>query len=158
MHPWFWVWLILAVVCSVAEIFTGGFFLLPFGLGAACAALLDWLGVGIGWQWTAFIGVSALLLLVLRRFAESVTHEPPQRVAGDRLIGKHGVVTTELEAHSSNGLVTVERESWRADAPGNEPLAPGTRVRVVRVEGAHLIVEPAVGDDDEDVCEEKGPQ
>ena len=67
---WFWAWVILAVVLSVAEIFTAGFFMLPFGIGAACAAILElfWPG-SIGAQWIAFIGVSSLLLVGMRRFA-----------------------------------------------------------------------------------------
>ena len=36
---WFWFWVILAVILFVGEIFTAGFFLLPFSLGAVAAAL-----------------------------------------------------------------------------------------------------------------------
>lgn len=144
MNIWFWVWVALAVILSVAEIFTAGFFLLPFGIGAAIAALLEFVWPGsIGWQWAAFVILSSLLLVVLRRFAERVTHEPPQKVAGDRLIGRSGVVIARLEPHSVVGMVRVDREEWRADAPGDEPLDPGTRITVVAVEGTHLVVKPA---------------
>lgn len=145
MEPniWLWVWVILAVVLSIAEIFTSGFFLLPFGVGAAAAAALEFFYPGsINLQWVAFIGVSALLLVALRRIANRLTHEPPMKVAGDRLLGKFGVVIEALEEHSGVGRVRVEREEWRADAPGYEPLAAGTRVEVVAVEGTHLIVRP----------------
>ncbi len=60
METWFWVWLVAAVVLSVAEIFTAGFFMLPFGIGAAVAAALAYFGLSVAWQWAAFIGVSAL--------------------------------------------------------------------------------------------------
>jgi membrane protein implicated in regulation of membrane protease activity len=146
MEPniWFWVWLALAVILSIAEIFTAGFFLLPFGIGAAVAAFLEYFAPGsIGWQWAAFIGVSSLLLVVLRRIANRITHEPPQKVAGDRLIGKDGVVIETLEDHSPRGRVRVQREEWRADAPGFEPLPEGTPITVVAVEGTHLVVRPA---------------
>lgn len=145
MEPniWFWVWLALAVILSIAEIFTSGFFLLPFGIGAAVAAALEWFFPGsINWQWAAFIGVSSLVLVLLRRTVGLLTHEPPMRVAGDRLIGKPGVVIEELEEHTSQGRVRVEREEWRADAPGFEPMIVGTRIEVVAVEGTHLVVRP----------------
>ena len=140
---WFWVWVLLAAILMIAEIFTAGFFLLPFGIGAAVAALLEFLGVSVGWQWAAFVFVSAAMLVVLRRYADRLTHEPPIRTGVDRLVGKSGVVIEELVPDSPKGMVRIEREEWRADAPGNEPLAVGTRVVVERVDGTHLIVHPA---------------
>jgi membrane protein implicated in regulation of membrane protease activity len=145
MEPnvWLWVWVALAVILSVAEIFTAGFFLLPFGIGAAVAAVLELVWPGsIAWQWVAFIGVSSLLLVGLRRFASHVTHEPPVKVAGDRLLGRQGVVIERLEEHGHGGRVRVDREEWRADAPGLEPLEVGVRVEVMAVEGTHLVVRP----------------
>lgn len=141
MNIWFWVWVALAVILSVAEIFTAGFFMLPFGVGAAVAALLEFLFPGsLTWQWASFVLLSSLLLVVMRRFADHVTHEPPQRVAGDRLIDRTGVVIARLEPHTLNGMVRVDREEWRADAPGDEPVDVGTPIVVVAVEGTHLVV------------------
>lgn len=143
MNIWLWVWVALAVILSVAEIFTAGFFLLPFGIGAGIAALLEFVWPGsIGWQWAAFVGLSSLLLVVLRRFADRVTHEPPQKVAGDRLLGRVGVVLAPLEPHGARGMVRVDREEWRADHHGNQTIPEGARVTVVAVEGTHLVVEP----------------
>ena len=148
MDAWFWVWLVLAALLSIAEIFHAGFFLLPFGIGAGIAALLNVLKVPLVWQWAAFLVGSAAALFALRRFAEHITHEPPQATGGNRLIGKCGVVIETLEAGTGQGRVRVEREEWRADAPGFEPLATGASVTVVRIEGTHLIVKPT-----ESVCE-----
>lgn len=147
VNIWFWVWVALAVILSVAEIFTAGFFLLPFGIGAAVAAALEFFAPGsIGWQWTAFVGISSLMLVVLRRFADRVTHEPPQKVAGDRLLGRVGVVLSDIERDGAGGMVRVDREEWRASHRGAEVLPAGARVTVLAVEGTRLIVEPAAGD------------
>ncbi len=143
---WFWVWVSLAAILMIAEIFTAGFFLLPFGIGAAVAALLEFLGVSIGWQWTAFIGVSAAMLVLLRRYADRLTHEPPVRTGVDRLVGLSGVVIETVEPDSPRGMVRIQREEWRADAPGHGTLEPGTRVTVERVDGTHLIVSPQSAD------------
>jgi len=142
VDPWFWIWLVAAVVLSVAEIFTAGLFMLPFGIGAAIAAILAYLEIDLLWQWAAFLGVSVVLLFVLRRFAERITHEPPQKVAGDRLIGKTGTVLESIDGRAGHGMVRVEREQWRAEAPGSPPIARGSAVRVVSVVGTHLVVEP----------------
>jgi membrane protein implicated in regulation of membrane protease activity len=151
-NSWFWVWLGLAVVLSVAEIFTSGFFLLPFGIGAAVAALIEFFFPGsIGWQWTAFIGISSLLLVVLRRIANRITYDSPVGVGGNRLIGKQGLVTERLDQREGTGRVRVEREDWRAETLGGEVLDVGENVEVMRVEGTHLKVSaastPASGDE-----------
>ncbi len=143
VHIWFWVWVSLAVILFVAEIFTAGFFLLPFGLGATAAAILEYLGVGIGWQWVAFLGVSAVSLIGLRRFAERVTHKPPQDFGVARLVGRTGLVVEALVPHSAAGTVRIDREEWRADEADDQPLPVGTRVIVERIEGAHLVVRTA---------------
>ncbi len=143
VNIWFWVWASLAAILFVAEIFTAGFFMLPFGIGAAVAALLEYLNVSVGWQWVAFVVVSTVSLFLLRRFADRVTHEPPVKMGADRLIGMTGIVTEELTPHSSAGKVRVDREEWRADAPkaGNIPV--GTTVVIDAIEGTHLVVRVA---------------
>ena len=39
---WRWLWTIFAIVMAVGELFTAGFFLLPFAVGAGAAAILAW--------------------------------------------------------------------------------------------------------------------
>jgi len=145
MDAWFWVWFALAAVLSLAELFTAGFFLLPFGIGAGLAAVLNLLGVALGWQWVAFLGGSFIALALLHRFAEHITPESPQQTGGNRLIGGCGVVIEVLDGQSGVGRVRVDREEWRADAPGFESVEVGTGVTVLRVEGTHLIVRPTDG-------------
>lgn len=67
MHLWFWSWVILAVVFALGESVTGGLFVLPWSAGAALAAVLDAVGVGPGWQWIAFVGLSSALLVFAQR-------------------------------------------------------------------------------------------
>jgi len=67
MHLWFWAWVILAVLFALAESITGGLLVLPWAFGAAAAALLEALGVAIGWQWLVFIGLSSLLVVAAQR-------------------------------------------------------------------------------------------
>lgn len=142
MDLWFWVWLAAAVFLVIAEIFTAGFFMLPFGIAAALASLLAFLGVGLAWQWATFLVVSAALLLPMRRFAEKMTHEPPQKVAGNRLIGRDGLVIDGIEGGQGAGRVRVDREEWVADSQDGRPIAAGQRIRVIQVVGVHLVVAP----------------
>jgi membrane protein implicated in regulation of membrane protease activity len=68
VNVWFWSWIVLVVVFALGEALTGGFFVLPWALGAAVAALLDALHVSIGWQWLAFFTISTILLIAIQRY------------------------------------------------------------------------------------------
>ena len=50
-----WIWFALAAVFLIGEIFTAGFFLLWFCIGAAAAAILALLNVGSTGQLVVFI-------------------------------------------------------------------------------------------------------
>ena len=140
--PWEWFWVILSAFLIVGEIFTAGFFILPFSIGAAVAAGIAWFGGGVVWQWAVFLIVSVALLLPLKRFADRVTPESPIGVASDRVIGKIGVVIEEVQPHGVTGRVRLGSEEWRAAADGEEPIAADTPVEVLRIDGAHVVVRP----------------
>ena len=140
MEIWFWFWVGLAVFLFVGEMFTAGFFMLPLGVGAAAAAALHLFGVALAWQWAAFLLVSAVAFVLLRGFADRMTHEPTTKMGADRLLGKTGVVIEDLTPDSAVGRVRIEREEWRADATDDRIIPSGTRVKVEGIEGTHLVV------------------
>lgn len=137
---WFWIWAITAAMLLVGEIFTAGFFMLPFGVGAGVAAVAAVVGLGLAWQWTAFIVVSTIAFVLSRRVVDRLTHEPPEKTGANRLVGRTGVVLEDLEPHGLTGRVRIDREEWRADPLEDCVIPAGSRVTVERVEGAHLIV------------------
>src|SRR6266581_2527266 len=57
------------------------------------------------------------------------------------LAGRVGIVSERIDPGTGKGRVVVEGEDWRAAALMDAPLEPGTRVMVVRVEGATLYVD-----------------
>ena len=87
-----WIWMIISAFFVVGEIFTQGFFLLWFGVGAAVAGVLALLGVSFGWQLAAFVVVSLALFASSRRFAERFSKKQPPGIGADRFIGKQGIV------------------------------------------------------------------
>lgn len=136
------VWFIIAAFFIVAEILTAGFFLFWFGIGAAIAGLLALLGVDLIWQLIGFIGVSLILFLVSRRFAERISKEQPPGIGADRFIGKECVVLEEISRHDHTGRVRMGSEDWRAESESGETIPKGTRVTVTRTSGTRLVVEP----------------
>ncbi|MCK5833145.1 NfeD family protein [bacterium] len=134
------IWTIIAAVFAIAEMFTAGFFLLWFGVGAGIAAILAGLGMGSGWQLGAFIIVSSVLVLFSRRFADRFTRKGPSGVGSDRLIGKIGMVFEEIDNIKNTGMVRFGGEEWRAKNEDNEIIEKGERVEVNKIVGTHLIV------------------
>ncbi|GBE20767.1 MAG TPA: NfeD family protein [Actinobacteria bacterium] len=136
---WRWVWISAAFVFGVGEVFTAGFFILPFAVGAVVAAVLAWLNVAVGVQWAAFIVVSILALIGLRRLAPA--DEPQPSVGANRLIGSFGKVLEAVEPIHDQGRVKVETEEWRATTDA-ERIEEGTTVTVIGVRGTRLVVQP----------------
>lgn len=135
-----WIWFAFAALCIIGEIFTAGFFLLWFGIGAAVAGVLALLGLNALWQWGSFIIISAVLFLISRRFAERVTKEQPPGIGADRTIGKKGVVLEEIDNAKNTGRVRLNKEEWKADSDTDEIIPVGQRVIVTRLDGTHLVV------------------
>ena len=139
---WRWLWTGLAVVMAIGEMFTAGFFLLPFSIGAASAAVLAWIGVGVLAQWLVFFGVSGLALAYLRRYITRQDEGEQPRVGANRWIGSTGVVLEAIDPDTASGMVRVENEEWRAASEHGSIIPAGSRIHVIRVRGARLVVEP----------------
>lgn len=135
-----WIWMAIAAFFVIAEIFTMGFALLWFGIGAAVAGILALIGFGLGWQLASFIVISGVLFAVSRSFAEKFTKKQPPGVGADRFIQKKGVVTEEIDNIKNTGRVRIGKDEWRADSETDWTIAAGEIVEVTRVDGTHLVV------------------
>lgn len=138
---WRWLWTGLAVVMGIGEMFTAGFFLLPFAIGAGSAAVLAWIGVNIVAQWLVFFGVSAIALAYLRRYIDRQDEGDQPRVGANRWVGAEGIVLEEIDPDTATGMVRVENEEWRAMSHHGITIPPGSRIAVRDVKGARLVVE-----------------
>lgn len=135
-----WIWMIIAAFFVLGEIFTAGFFLLWFGIGAAVAGLLAIFGLSFGWQLGAFVVVSGVLFVVSRRFAERFSKKQPAGIGADRFIGLKGIVLEEINNDKNTGRVRLKKEEWRADSETGEVIPAGKKVKVTRMDGTHVVV------------------
>ena len=139
----FWVWLILAAVLVVGEIFTTGFFLLWFGIAAAAAAGATLLGAGVGLQWAVFLVLSLVLWGATRPFARRMLKDvETEAVGAERYRGLKGIVEEEIDNSAATGMVRVEREQWRAESSDGSVIPRQAWVEVVAVTGTRLVVRP----------------
>ena len=144
-ETWRWIWLGAGVIFLLGEMhFFGSFFLLPFAIGALVAAILAFLGVGVGWEWLAFVVVSVASLACLYPLRHKLDRSrPAEGIGSRRLIGQPALVLQDVPGGPAElGLVRVGREEWRAESRDGRPLPAGTNVRVVDVQGTRVIVWP----------------
>ena len=140
MPAWL-IWAIAAVLLSVGEILTPGmFFLGPVALAAVAAAAVALFDVGVVGQLLAFIIGSIATVAFLRPIARRHLHMPTAiRTGTAALEGTKAVVLQRVDVNG--GRVRIGGEEWSARAyMEDQVLEPGTRVEVVKIEGATALV------------------
>lgn len=141
-----WVlWTVLGVILVIAEVFTPGFVLLWFGVGAIAAALSAVVGAGYPLQFLVFFAVSIALTAASRTiFARFFVHpDNPEglKTGAAALPGKVGTVVTSSRGALNEGAVKVFGSTWTAyPAEGEPPLEAGDRVVVESLRGASIYV------------------
>jgi inner membrane protein len=145
MENWLsWAWVVLAMIFAIAEIFTSGFFLICFGVGAAIAAIAGFMGFGPLAQFAVFVIASAVVLFLVRPFANRISGPNRHPVGVERLLGQQAIVLETIDPAHGSGVVRVGHEKWSADAADSIPIAAGTMVQVVSATGTHLKVRTLV--------------
>lgn len=145
MENYLWIlWIVLGVGLIVAEVFTLGFFLLWFGIGAIAAALVGILGGGLVLQFLVFFAVSIGLTVMSRTIlANYFSHGEKDRVKTgvDALPGKVGTVTSASAGSLNEGAVKVFGSTWTAFPIDEETkLVEGEKVEVIEVKGSSIYV------------------
>lgn len=147
MDNYFWIlWCILGAVLIVAEIFTSGFVLLWFGIGALAAAFVGMIGIdSLAVQFGVFalvsIGLTAASRTIFVNYFSREKTGDSLRTGVDALPGKIGTVVSSSRGAMQEGAVKVFGSTWTAyPAVGESPLEAGERVRVESVEGASIYV------------------
>lgn len=141
-----WIlWTVLGVGLIIAEIFTFGFVLFWFGIGALVAALAGWLGAPFGLQFLIFAGVSVVLTVMSRTiFSKYLEHDDANalKMGIDALPGQIGTVTSASTGALNEGAVKVYGSTWTAfPIDSSTILVEGEKVEVVRVQGSSIYVQ-----------------
>ena len=149
MSDWVWIlWAVLGVLLVIAEVFTPGFVLLWFGVGALAAALAGFLGAGFAAQFVLFIAVSSALTALSRtifvNYFAGRGEAAGLKSGAETLPGQVGTVVSSSQGALNEGAVKVYGSVWTAyPAEGEQPLEAGDRVVVESLRGASIYVRRA---------------
>src|SRR3984957_21140243 len=124
------LWVIVLGATGIGEMLTTGFFLAPFAIGAALAAIVDLAGAPDLAAWIVFVFASVATLGVVRPIALRHMHGPPAiRTGAAALVGKQAIVLERIANDEGGGWVEIDGEGWSARSLDDDlVIDPGTVV------------------------------
>jgi membrane protein implicated in regulation of membrane protease activity len=136
------LWLVVAVVLGLAEVFTLTAALGVLGVAALVPAGLAALGLPLPIQLVAFAAAAVAGVVLVRPIAlEHMRHPQLEKFGVDRLIGKRAFVVREVS--DRDGLVRIDGEDWTARSFDDDAVIPaGAAVNVMRISGTTAYVYP----------------
>ena len=138
-------WLVLTVILAVVELTTLGLITIWFAIGAAVAMIVALLGGNIWAQLICFVVVSTLVLITVRPLATRNINSKVKKTNIDAVVGRKLIAKTDIDNIKGIGKVDMDGSTWLAASSIDEvTIFAGEAVRVVRVQGAKLIVEREV--------------
>lgn len=136
-------WLVLLIILLVIEFATVGLTTIWFAGGALVAFILAAMNVGFWVQIVVFLVLSLVLLFFTRPFAVKYINSRRTRTNSEELIGQTVKVIQRIDNRSAEGQAFVNGLEWTARAVSDEMIIEAdTLVKVIRIEGVKLIVEP----------------
>lgn len=141
-------WTLLGITLAILEISAPIFVFASLAVAAGGAAVAASLGVPLEGQLLVFAIVTAVVLAVARRWGRRwLAARSPFPTNMDALPGKQAQVLTAIDNTRDEGRVLLQGMEWTARSARGTPIPAETRVRVVRVDGVKLIVEPESSED-----------
>jgi len=142
----FWHWWIAGVLLLGTEILLPGEFFLWMGISAGVTGGVLLVAPDIGWQWqlVTFAVLSMVSIAGWRLYQRKYpphTDEPMLNQRGSQYVGRTFELAEAMPL--GRGKISVDDTTWRAECDLGGDLPAGSRVKVVRIEGTTLKVEPA---------------
>ncbi|MHB8632473.1 MAG: NfeD family protein [Thermoplasmatota archaeon] len=147
----FWTavgFLMVGLVLVFVEILIPGFFIAVPGGALAFMGAIGLMEPDLmftsAWAWVlwpvAAAGSAGVNLWFYKRWAPA--GHAPITLSIDSLPGHEALVTVAVQAEGLSGKVRIRGQEWSARSEQG-PIPAGAKVRVVRAEGVHVVVERA---------------
>ena len=141
------IWMALVIIFLVVELVTVGLTTIWLAGGALVAFILAAVGADFWIQLVAFFVVSFVLIFFTRPIAVKYLNPRRTRTNSEELIGEIIKVTRRIDNRSAEGTALAKGLEWSARAVSDDMIIEkDTLVKVIRIEGVKLIVEPVAGD------------
>ena len=143
MEQYGWIlWAALMVVFAIVEAATVNLVSIWFVGGALTALIVQLMGGSIWLQLALFLVTAGVLLAGLRPFVRR--YVAPRRTAtnADMVLGREAFVLETVDNLHGTGALKLDGKVWTARSATDAVLPEGMLVKVVKLEGVKLYVEP----------------
>lgn len=137
------IWLILAILLLIAEIFTTTFLTASLAIGCLLAGIFSFFDFGINIQLIVFSIGSIISFFGARPFMKKYAYSSGENVKTnmEALVGQIGRVSESIDPANGNGRVIVGGDDWKAEALNDIFIKKDAKIRVIQVKSTRLIVE-----------------
>ena len=141
MDIWLY-WVIFALILFIIEMFTAGFAVICLSIGAGGAAIAAATDATLEVQLLTFAIVSLVALAGVRPLLKRLFYRDGEKVAtnSSAMVGKHGIVCSDVDGDNESGRVIIEGVDWRAKSLDGDTIPKGTRVVVVAIDSVVLTI------------------
>lgn len=141
MEVWH-VWVIIALIFVIVEIFTTGFAVMCISVGCLFGAVASSMDFELKWQLLAFAVGTALAFLTIRPIVCKLLYRKTNEVKTnvDALIGRRALVTERIDGELHPGRVKVDGDDWKAISSETTPLEVGEPVEIIAINSVILTV------------------
>ena len=142
MEMWH-IWLIVALVFLILEIFTTGIAVICFSFGAIGSCIAALCGGNINWQVIIFAIVTLLSFIFIRPMLIKLFYKKGKneiKTNADALIGRKGIVSEAINPATGEGRVKVDGDDWKAVSADEQPIEMGARVEILKLDSVIVTV------------------
>ena len=137
------LWLVISGFFFIIEIFTVGFLVFWFGVGALITMIVSIFVDNVIAQATVFLITSTILLFATRPFVDKFAKtESSSKTNAYAIEGKVGKVIQTIDPIEGHGQIKVGGEIWSAKSFNNTCISQDTKVIVEKIDGVKAIVKP----------------
>lgn len=133
-------WIMIAAIAVLVECCTLGLTTIWVGLSAVVAMILAFLNVSFVIQVVVFSILTVIQIILFRPLARKIFNFEKTDTNYTQIIGAIGFVTENINSAEGKGRVSVNGADWKAKS--ENIIKKGTKVKVVSISGASLIVKP----------------
>ncbi len=133
-------WLIIFAACLIIEIITLGLTAIWACGGALVAMIIAFFSGSLALQVVAFLVVTTILFFTTRPLAKKHMDNRLEKTNVESLIGKHVIVSADIDNLKSQGQVMIGGVEWTARSKNGDTIESGTEVVIDEISGVKAIV------------------
>ena len=136
------IWIAAMVIFGVVEAVTVGLASIWFVVGSVAGLIAAICGGPVWLQIALFFVVSIVCLAATRPLVKKLLRKDVTATNADRVLGQTARVTESIDNAVPTGAVYVGGMTWTARSESGQPIPRDAQVKIVRMEGVRLFVEP----------------